>query len=219
MPGKAEFHLHAVSGIIAASLGANGVLFAFRNPLTTQAQQTNPRGIRLKRAIAVWSTIVGAAAEAEVGLSMTEFVDLTGDYTGGTDVSHPTTDANRAYRALGPDINPAPSNAGTVTIINPGNPSVMVSGSARIAATIGLTPASPTINVHPFAQRTEMEAVAAATVLHRIVETRFEPTFEGSMHNKGKIFLPGSGFVIRNPIATPALLTGRVKVELIWEEA
>lgn len=217
MPGKAEFHLHAVSGLIVAT-AANSVLFAWRNPLVTQAQQTNPRGMRLKRAIATWLTTT-SSTQSEVGLSMTEFVDLTGDYTGGTDVSHPTTDANRAYRVLGPDINPIPSNAGTTTVINPGNPSVMVSGSARIALTAGLTPASPTINTHPFAQETDIDlAVATAVPLLKVV-TRFEPSFEGSEHCKGKIFLPGTGLVVRNPIAIPASMVGRVKVELIWEES
>lgn len=196
---KVEFHLSAHSGIVAASLAADAVLFALRNP------HTNTAAIRLKRLVAKWRTVTGYTASQELALAayqVSAFGDPAADYTGGTDLV-------TAVRVLGPDTASKPSQA-----------TILASGNVRIATTAGLAHAgTPTIATHPFAYDGVNELAAAATVAKGGFDLVWGPSDEGSDNRKGLVFLPGAGFVIRNPIALGAGGTGRLFVELHFEES
>lgn len=198
---RVEFHLSAVSGTIAASLAADSVLFALRNTGGT----TSNTGLRLKRLVAKWRTILGYTAAQEVSLAAYEvsaFGDPVADYTGGTDIA-------AAVRILGPDTAPKPAQA-----------TILASGNARIATTAGLSHGgTPTIATQPFAYDGANELAAAATVAKGAFDMVWQPSDEGIDNGKGLVFRPGTGFVIRNPIALGAGGTGRLFVELFWEEA
>lgn len=197
--------MSALSGVVAASLAADAVLFALRNPPLRADGSANGVAIRLKRLVAKWRTIAGYTASQEVALAAYEvsaFGASPADYTGGTDIA-------AAVRALGPDTSPKPAQV-----------SVLQSGNARIATTAGLAHAgTPTIATHPFAYEGANELAAAATVAKNGFDLVFTPSWEGSDHRKGLVFLPGRGFVIRNPIALGAGGTGRLYVELVFEES
>lgn len=202
---RVEFHLSAVSGIVAASLAADSVLFALRNPPTTPLGATNAAAFRLKRLVAKWRTITGYTASQELSLAAYEvsaFGGTPADYTGGTDIA-----AN--VRILGPDTQSKPAAA-----------TFLQSGNARIATTAGLSHGgTPTIASQPFAYDGANELAAAATVAKGAFDMVWQPSDEGADNCKGLIFRPGTGFVIRNPIALGAGGTGRLFVELYWEEA
>lgn len=198
---RVEFHLSAVSGIIAASLAADSVLFALRNTGGTNATTA----IRLKRLVAKWRTITGYTASQEVSLAAYEvsaFGGTPADYTGGTDIA-----ANA--RILGPDTASRPAQA-----------TILASGNARIATTAGLSHGgTPTIATQPFAYDGANELAAAATVAKGAFDMVWQPSDEGVDNSKGLVLRPTTGFVIRNPIALGAGGTGRLFVELFWEEA
>lgn len=212
---KAEFHCSAHTGIIAASLAANSVLYAHHNPSTLADGSDNRRAQRLKMLIAKWRTITGYTAGQELSLAAYEVTDFDGeDYAGGTDLSHPTTDANKAYRVIGPDSGLPVGRAG----LDP--PSVLQSGNIVIATTAGLTHGgAPVLKTHPFAWNSYSELAAAATVSKGAFDVVWTPSIEGQNNNKGLLLYPGKGFVLRNPIALGAGGTGRLFVETIWEEA
>lgn len=195
---RVEFHLSGHSGVIAASLAADAVLFALRNP------HTNTAAIRLKRLVAKWRTIAGYTASQEVALAAYEvsaFGGTPADYTGGTDLG-------TSVRVLGPDTSSKPSQA-----------TVLATGNARIATTAGLSHAgSPTFATHPFAYDGANELAAGATVAKGGFDMVFQPSDEGVDGRKGLVLIPGRGFVIRNPIALGAGGTGRLFVELFFEE-
>jgi hypothetical protein len=207
---KLEFNLSAHSGIIAASLAANAVLFAWRNPTTFANGDANTRGQRLKQLFIKCRTVTGYTAAQEISLGAYEVsvFGVTGvDYTGGTDLSNPAS--NPAIRALGPDLGPRPAQE-----------TVLQSGNVRIASTAGLSHVgSPTIATHPFAWDSSFELAAAATVHEGAFDVVWTPSMEASDHKKGLMLYPGKGFVIRNPIALGAGGTVRLFVEAFWEEA
>lgn len=201
---RVEFHLSAVSGTIAASLAADSVLFALRNPPTLASGATNLAGIRLKRLVAKWRTILGYTASQELSLGayqVSAFGASPADYTGGTDIA-------ASVRILGPQ-----------TLTKPAEASVLQSGNARIATTAGLSHAgTPTIASQPFAYDGANELAAAATVVKGAFDMVWQPSDEGVDNRKGLVLTPGTGFVIRNPIALGAGGTGRLFVECYWEE-
>jgi hypothetical protein len=196
---KVEFNLTALSGIVAASLAADSVLFALRNP------STNTAALRLKRLVAKWRTITGYTASQELSLAayqVSAFGSPEADYTGGTDVS-------AAVRILGPD-----------TASKPAQSTVIAAGNARIATTAGLSHAgTPTIASQPFAFDGVNELAAGATVAKGAFDLVWAPSDEASDHAKGLVLVPGRGFVIRNPIALGAGGTGRLFVDLSWDES
>lgn len=198
---RPELHLTALSGVIAASLAADSVLFALRNP------HTNTAALRLKRLVAKWRTIAGYTASQELALGAYEvsaFGASPADYTGGTDVA-------AAVRLIGPDSSAKLGQA---------QATVLAAGNARIATTAGLSHAgSPTIAAQPFAYGAANELAAAATVPKGAFDLVWEPSSEGRDNRKGLVLIPGRGFVIRNPIALGAGGTGRLFVEAFWEES
>lgn len=202
---KVEFHVSAVSGIVAASLAADSVLFACRVPPTDPSNIANSKAARLKRLVAKWRTVTGYTASQEVSLAAYEvsaFGATPADYTGGTDITP-------GIRKLGPDVGPNPQQA---TFFGAGN--------IRIATTAGLAHAgTPTIATHPFAYDGANELAAAATVAKGAFDMVFSPSDEGVDYRKGLLLYPTKGFVIRNPIALGAGGTGRLYVEMYWEES
>lgn len=193
-----EFHVTGLTGIVAASLAADSVLFHFRNP------HTNTAACRLKKLHAKWRTILGYTAAQEVSLAAYEvsaFGGTPADYTGGTSLGG-------TIRVLGPD-----------TASKPLRTTILAAGNVSIGTTAGLSHAgSPTILTQPFAYDGANELAAAATVAKGSFDLVWTPSWEGSDNRKGLVLTPGRGFVIRNPIALGAGGTGRLFVECIWEE-
>jgi hypothetical protein len=208
---RSEWHLSAKSGVIAASLAANSVLFHFRNPaLKSDGITENTVKIRLKLLYVKWRTITGYTSGQELALEasqVTAFGAVPADYTGGTDLSHPSTEANQAYRYLGPD--PWPTTVA----------SSLQSGNVSIATTAGLSHTqTPTIKTHPFAWDSYRELDTGAAIPRGAFDMVWTPSLEGSLGGKGLRMDPGTGFVIRNPIALGAGGTGRMFVELVYEQ-
>lgn len=202
---RVEFHVSGLSGVVAASLAADSVLFAFRNPPTRADGGDNFAAIRLKRLVAKWRTIAGYTASQEVSLGafqVSAFGATPADFTGGTDLG-------TSVRIFGPDTAPKPIQA---TLIQ--------SGNIRIASTAGLSHAgTPTVAAQPFAYDGANELAAAATVAKGGFDLVFQPSDEGVDRSKGLVLIPTTGFVIRNPVALGAGGTGRLFVEAYWEEA
>lgn len=193
-----EFHVSGLSGVVAASLAANSVLFHFRNP------DTNTAACRLKRVVAKWRTVTGYTASQEVSMAaayVSAFGVAPADYTGGTSLG-------ATIRTLGPD-----------TASKPKRLTILADGNVSIATTAGLSHAgAPTIAAQPFAYDGANELAAAATVSKGGFDMTWQPSDEGVDNRKGLVLIPGTGFVIRNPIALGAGGTGRLFVEAYWEE-
>jgi hypothetical protein len=158
-----------------------------------------------------YRTVTGFPTAQEVSLAayyVSAFGSPAADYTGGTDLSDQAGGTD-AIRRLGADLGPPPKQT-----------SVLQSGNVRIATTAALTHGgSPTIKTHPFAWDSWFELAAASTVQEGGFDLIWTPSLEGSEKHKGLLLHPGNGFVIRNPIALGATGTGRIFVEVFWEEA
>lgn len=208
---KAEFNLSAHSGLIAGSVSANGVLFAWRNPPTLSDGSTNVIAQRVKMLVVKYRTVTGFPTAQEVSLAayyVSAFGSPAADYTGGTDLSDQAGGTD-AVRRLGADLGPKPLQT-----------SVLQSGNVRIATTAALSHAgSPTIKTHPFAWDSWFELAASSTVQEGGFDLIWTPSLEGSEKHKGLLLHAGTGFVIRNPIALGATGTCRIFVEVFWEEA
>jgi hypothetical protein len=193
-----EFHVSGLSGIVAASLAADSVLFHFRNP------DTNTHTVRLKRLVAKWRTIAGYTAAQEVSLAayeVTAFGATPADYTGGTSLG-------ATIRTFGPDTAPKPFRTTS-----------LAAGNVSICTTAGLAHAgTPTVASQPFAYDGANELAAAATVAKNSFDLEWQPSYEAIDNRKGFVFAPGRGLVIRNPIALGAGGTGRLFVEVFFEE-
>ena len=211
MSAKAEFNLSAHSGLIVGTVSANAVLFAWRNPPTKVDGSTNVAGQRLKMLTCQARTVTGFPTAQEVIIaasSVTVFGSPAADYTGGTDLSDQAAGTD-AVRMVGPDPGPKPRQQ-----------SVLQAGNVQIATTAGLSHAgTPTIKAHPFGANSWFELAAATTVQEGGCDLIWTPSPEGSDHCKGLVFLPGTGFVIRNTIALGATGTLRLFVEVFWEES
>jgi hypothetical protein len=192
------FHVSGLSGVVAASLAADAVLFHFRNP------DTNTAACRLQRLHAKWRTIAGYTAAQEVSLGayyVSAFGATPADYTGGTSLG-------ATIRILGPDTGSKPKRA-----------TILAAGNVSIGTTAGLSHAgAPTITTQPFAYDGANELAAAATVAKGAFDLEWQPSDEAIDNRKGLVLIPGTGFVIRNPIALGAGGTGRLFVEAFWEE-
>lgn len=195
------FHLAAKSGLIAAATGADSVLFAWRNPSATAHQKLH----RLE----VWvQTVTGFSAAFENALEARDVSSFAGaNYTGGTDLSHPTTAANKAYSRISVDA-----------LLKPKAETVLESGNVRIATTGALSHAgSPVISSHPFALGSIGELITGDT----IPKGRYGFVWEQPVVNDvrvPRVLLPDAGFVLRNPIATAAGGTLRFFVSVLWSE-
>jgi len=213
MSARAEFNLSAQSGLIAGSVSANGVLFAWRNPTTKVDGSTSQIGQRIKMLIVKARTVTGFPTAQEIMLAAT-FVSAFGspaaDYSGGTDLSDQfAASPTDAIRRLGADIGGKPQQV-----------SVLQTGNVRIATTAALTHGgSPTIKTHPFASDSWFELASASTVQEGGCDLVWTPSPEGSALTKGLLLHPGTGFIVRNTIALGATGTVRLFVEVFWEEA
>ena len=201
---KAEFNVTGVSGVVAVGLAANAVMFACRVPTTLANGDTNTRGMRLKRLLCRWRTITGftVAQETSAGaFEVSAFGSPAADYTGGTELT-------ATIRKYGPDPGPKPAQT-----------SFFQTGNIRILSTTGLAHAgTPTLATQPFAYDGASELDAGTVAAKGQYTITFAPSGEGSDANKGLIFLPGTGFVIRNLVLLGAGGTGRVFVDLVWAE-
>lgn len=207
---KAEFSLSAHSGLIAGTVSANSVLFAWRNPATLIDGSTNALNQRIKLLVVKYRTITGFPTAQEVAIGAYEvsaFGSTPANYSGGTDLSDQTT--TNAIRRIGPDLGPKPLQT-----------SVLVSGNVRIGTTSELTHGgTPTIATHPFAWDAYFELAAASTVQEGAFDLIWSPSLESVDGHKGLLLQPNKGFVLRNPIALGATGTCRIFVEVFWEEA
>lgn len=194
-------HLAAKSGVIAAATGADSVLFAWRNPSATVVQKLH----RLE----VWAqTLTGFSAAFENAIEARDVSSFAAaNYTGGTDLSHPSTAANKAYRRISTDA-----------LLKPKQESILDTGNVRIATTGALSHAgSPVIASHPFALSSVGELITGDTIprgRHGFVWE--QPVVSGE--RVPRTLLPDAGFVLRNPIATAAGGTIRLFVSVLWSE-
>ncbi len=211
MSARAEFNLSARSGLIAGAVSADGVLFAWRNPPTRANGETNVVGQRLKMLVCKARTVTGFPTAQEICLaahSVSVFGSPVADYTGGTDLSNQDAGTD-AVRRLGADIGPKPLQT-----------SVLQTGNVRIATTAALSHAgTPTIRTHPFAADSWFELAASSVIQEGGCDLIWTPSPEGSDHCKGLIYPPGTGFLIKVPVALGATGTMRLFVEVFWEES
>ncbi len=207
--------MSARSGLVAGAVSADGVLFAWRNPPTrldgATATATNQIAQRIKMLVCKARTVTGFPTAQEVALSahyVSVFGSPVADYTGGTDLSDQVGGTD-AIRRLGADIGP-----------KPGQTSVAATGNIRIATTAALSHAgSPTIKTHPFASDSWFELATSATVQEGGCDLIWTPSPEGSDHCKGLLLHPGTGFIIKVPIALGVTGTLRLFIEVFWEES
>lgn len=200
---KAEWQCAHFTGIIPASLTANSVLFAFRNPDTR-------RGIRLRRIEAMARTEVPpSGADGQFSLSASLATAFVANYTGGVDLSDT---AAPAYFVVGPDSGLPERRAGVDPI------SVLLTGNVMIANTTGLATATPTIKAFPFAWDQRLEPVDTAKIDRPGLNLLWTPSAEAIQGGKGIILRQDTGFVIRNPQATGAGHTWRLLVRVAWDE-
>jgi hypothetical protein len=195
------YHLAAKSGLVAAATAADSVLFAWRNPSSTAYQF-------LHRLEVIAQVVTGYSAAFENALEARDVSSFaSAQYTGGTDLSHPSTAANKAYRRLDVDA-----------LLKPKAETVLASGDVRIADTGGLSHAgSPVIASHPFAFGSVGELVTGDTV------PRGKPAFVWEATEVAGVLVPramgpDAGFVIRNPIQLGAAGTLRLFVSVLWSE-
>jgi hypothetical protein len=195
------FHLAAKSGLVAAATAADSVLFAWRNPSTTAAQF-------LHRLEAWAQTVTGYSAAFEHAIEARDVSSFDGAaYTGGTDLSHPTTAANKAYRRISVNV-----------LGKPAQETVLGSGDVRIATTGGLSHAgSPVIASHPFAYGSVGELVTGDAVPRGRPGLVWEQ-LEINHEQVGRHLAPGAGFVLRNPNQLGAGGTMRLFVSVLWSE-
>lgn len=194
-------HLAAKSGLIAAATAADSVLFAWRNPSLTAVQFLHRLEVRVQ-------TVTGFSAAFENVIEARDVSSFAeANYSGGTDLSHPTTAANKAYRRISVD-----------PLLKPKAESILESGNVRIATTTGLTHAgSPVIASHPFAYGSVGELVTGATIpLGQLLLLWEQPVVNDV--RVPRALLPDAGFVLRNPNATAAGGTLRLFVSAVFSE-
>jgi hypothetical protein len=198
---KPVFHLAARSGLIAAATSADTVLFAWRNPSATAYQFLHKLEILAE-------TVTGFSAAFENALDVLDVSSFAGaNYTGGTDLSHPTTAANHAYSRISVDA-----------LSRPKQETVLDTGNVRIATTTGLSHAgSPVIASHPFAFGAVGELATGAAVAKGAQRILWEAAVVDDVRVP-RALLPDAGFIIRNPVALAAAGTLRIWVSVLWSE-
>jgi hypothetical protein len=195
------FQLAAKSGLIAAATAADSVLFAWRNP--------SPTAVQWLHRLEVWAqTVTGFSAAFENALEARDVSSFdSANYAGGTDLSHPTTAANKAYRRISVDA-----------LLKPVAESILESGNVRIASTTGLTHGgSPVIASHPFAYGSVGELITGDTIPRGRAGFVWEQPVIQDVRVP-RALLPGGGFIIRNPIALGAGGTLRLFVSAVFSE-
>lgn len=195
------FHLAAKSGLIAAATAADSVLFAWRNPSLVAVQFLHRLEVRVQ-------TVTGFSAAFENAIEARDVSSFAAaNYAGGTDLSHPTTEANKAYRRISVD-----------PMIKPKAESILESGNVRIATTVTLTHAgSPVIASHPFAYGSVGELITGDTIPRGLPGFVWEQPVVNDVRVP-RALLPDAGFVLRNPIATAAGGTIRLFVSAVFSE-
>jgi hypothetical protein len=195
------FQLAAKSGLIAAATAADSVLFAWRNPSPTAVQFLHRLEVRAQ-------VVTGFSAAFENALEARDVSSFAAaNYTGGTDLSHPTTAANKAYSRFSIDA-----------LLRPKAESILESGNVRIATTTGLSHAgAPVIASHPFAYGSVGELITGDTIPRGLPGFVWEQPVINDVRVP-RALLPDAGFVIRNPIALAAGGTLRLFVSAVFSE-
>lgn len=195
------FQLAAKSGLIAAATAADSVLFAWRNPSATVVQYLHRLEVHVR-------TVTGFSAAFENALEARDVSSFAAaNYTGGTDLSHPTTAANKAYSRISVDA-----------LLKPKQETILDSGNVRIATTTGLSHAgAPVIASHPFLYDANAELITADAVGKGFADLVWDAPFVGGE------FVPrpmaaDAGFVIRNPVQLAAAGAVRFFVSVVWSE-
>lgn len=195
--GAKQFRLAATSGLITG-LSANDVVFALRNPSSSAVLLVTDLRAR-------WRTVAGFTAAQEMAVAahlVSSFA--TANYTGGTDLSDPSSNPAYSRRDAGFGA----------SLTDPSTKSSLASGNVRIATTGALSHAgAPVIQSHPFLWDGFAELAAAATVHKGRAELVYDPRDEGPL-----LLGSDAGFIIRAPIALGAGGTGRLSVEVCWAE-
>lgn len=208
-----RFHLGATSGVIAASLAANSVLFAFRNSHASKI-------LFVTQILVKWRTIAPYTTQQELRIALMPVTSFaSANYTGGTDLSNYTGgSAVLATNAIKPRAKNRANQSLTLR-------SCLETGNVRIATTAGLSHAgSPTIATHPWADEGMLEKDASEDPAGGAIDIGWEVNpFECSAgmvdYEGGWPLPPENGFVITNPIALGAGGTGRLTVEMDWIES
>lgn len=207
-----RFHLGAVSGLITA-VGANGVIFAFRNSHTAKQ-------LFITQLLVKWRTTTGFTSAQEVRLAVLPVTSFAGaNYTGGSDLSNYT--GGSAVPATNA-IKPRAKNRGNQSLTLR---SALETGNIRIATTGALSHGgAPTIATHPWADEGCAELAAGAGVSTNGFDIGWEVNpFEcaaGMVDYEGAWPIPPeNGFVITMPIAMGTAGVGRLTVEMDWVES
>ena len=193
-----QFQLSAKSGLIAGTSAAD-VVFAWRWPGVAPDIQWIT-GIEVKG-----RTVSGFTSAQEVAVDLLPVSDFGGaNYTGGTDLSHPTTAANHAYIAR-----TTPYGLDTTQ-----RASKFASGNVRIADTGALSQgATPVIASHPILWDAYADLAAAATVQKGRFDARWTPP-DGKAWGIGN----DAGFVLQLPIGLGSGGTFRLFVSVFFAE-
>jgi hypothetical protein len=195
------FHLAAKSGLIVAATAADSVLFAWRNPSTTVVQRLHRLEVRAR-------TVTGFSAAFENALEARDVSSFAAaNYTGGTDLSHPTTAANKAYSRISVD-----------PMLKPKAETILATGNVRIATTAALAHAgAPVIASHPFLYDSFGELITADTVHKGFYDMVWDAPFVNGEFVP-RAYGSDAGFVLRNPVQLGAAGTVRFWVSVIWSE-
>lgn len=210
---KAEYSLSAFSGVIAATLAANAVIAAWRNPPTLADGSVNVKHQKI-RLINAYMAILPTATAQEIGVQA-RLISLFGsgpaDFTGGTDLSNP---AAPAYRLIGPDPGGRDRNPAAT-----GPAVVLQSGNVRIATTVALTEPAGTSTKEAFPFKFNGANTSATPGDFTSASFAWLPSFEAIDMGKGLVLPPGTGFCIQNgPVAFGAATTARLWLEVLWSE-
>src|SRR5688572_7317261 len=212
MRSNVEFQLTGLTSSAVGTTSANDVLFVWRNPLLLADGSNNPRGQKISKIAARLHTIAGPTAQQEVALALHKVTAMTANFTGGTDLSHPTTTANKGYRVLGPD----PARVGLLS--GQDQKTVLQAGNVQISNAAISSAGSPVVETFPFAWDAVTEPVTATAVVRSGVNLVWTPSAEGSDDERGLVLKPDTGFVLRTPVALGAGYSGRLFVQVFWCE-
>lgn len=208
-----RFHLSAKSGLIAGTVTADSVLFAWRNSITNKHQFLEALTVK-------WRTITGFPTEQEIQLAVlpvTAFGGTPANYSGGTDLSNYTGgSAVVATNAIKPRAKNRADQSLTLR-------SQLATGNIRIATTGALSHGgSPTIATHPWMVDGFVELASNAAVPRGFLDMFWEaPRNSEDIVDYEALWPlpPENGFIITNPIALGATGTGRLIVEADFIES
>lgn len=210
---KAEYSLSAPSGVLAAGLAANAVIFAWRNPPTLADGSVNVKHQKI-RLLNVYLQALTSNTAQEISIQA-RLISLFGsgpaDFSGGTDLSNP---AAPAYRLIGPDPGGRDRNPAAT-----GPAVVLQSGNVRIATTVALTEPAGTSTKEAFPFKFNGANMAVTIGDFTSASFQWLPSFEGIDMGKGLVMPPGTGFCVQNGlVALQGTNTARLFVEAFWSE-